>query len=523
MSTLLTRPTPLATAPSAGPRRRRAIIAPLGIGMFAFLVSVAGNWIPSLWNDEVATVTSATRTWAQLFAEVQHVDAVHAAYYSFMHVVFDLVGYSPFTLRLPSALAIGGAAALLVVLVRMIVDTRLAVTSGLIFAVLPRVAWAGGEGRSYAISALLAITLTLLLVLALRRGRARWWVLYGAAIVVACTVFIYLALIVLAHGVTVFALRHRALSPAAALGPRRHPLRRWIITVAAVGVASLPFAHLVMSEGGQVSWIPAVDATTFHSVLLTQWFWKSPGLAAIAWTLVAAAVVILVMRRRRDILASVILPAVFLPTAALIIVSVLYEPLYSPRYLTMCTPFVAIAMAVPISLLRARWQQVAALLLICSFAVPNLIAERAPEAKQGSSWTYVASLIAAQRAAAGPNVTTGILYGPLRHHFAATTREIEYAYPEAFAGTVDITLSKPAGARPDLWETHHSLTNDIPMVQSTDVVYLITSVKQDRRPSTAATLSTIGWYAIAEWHFRSVNVVEYTFTGLAPIGPLPHP
>jgi mannosyltransferase len=353
MSTLLTRPAALAVAPGAIRRPRQKLVAPITLGTLAFLVTVAGNWIPSLWNDEVATVTSATRTWGQLFAEVQHVDAVHAVYYSFMHVWFDLVGYSPFTLRLPSAIAIGASAALLVVVVRMIADARLAITSALIFAVIPRVAWAGGEGRSYAISALLAVTITLLLVVALRRDRARWWILYGAATLLASTVFIYLALLVLAHGVSVFALRNRALSPAAALGPRRHPLRHWVIAAATIAIVSLPFARLVMGEGSQVSWIPRISFATIESVALTQWFWKSPGFAVIAWTLIATAIVILLARRRRNILAAVILPAVFIPTAALVIVSAIYDPLYTPRYVTMCTPFVAVAMAVPLGLLRA--------------------------------------------------------------------------------------------------------------------------------------------------------------------------
>jgi mannosyltransferase len=152
--------------------------------------------------------------------------------------------------------------------------------------------------------------------------------------------------------------------------------------------------------------------------------------------------------------------------------------------------------------------------------VPNLIDERKPEAKQGSSWVHVAALISAQRAETGPGVTTGIIYGPLRHHITATTREIEYAYPSAFAGTTDITLSKPAGVRPALWETHHPLADELPNIESSDVVYLITSVKQDRRPVTAALLSTIGWYATSAWHFRSVNVVEYRFSGIPTPGPL---
>jgi len=181
-------------------------------------------------------------------------------------------------------------------------------------------------------------------------------------------------------------------------------------------------------------------------------------------------------------------------------------------------------MAVPLMLLPSRWLTLAAILLIAVFALPNLVSERATEAKEQSSWSKVADLIANQRAAAAPGTETDIIYGPLRYHLAATTRTIEYAYPAAFAGTVDVTLSTPAAERKGLWETHHRLADDLPVVQQADVAYLITSVKQDRRPVYGSELATIGWHATASWHFKNVNVVRYAFTNgtaqiAAPLSP----
>jgi mannosyltransferase len=49
-------------------------------GFLGFVISVAFSWVPSVWYDESATIVSATRTWKELWAEIHHVDAVHATY-----------------------------------------------------------------------------------------------------------------------------------------------------------------------------------------------------------------------------------------------------------------------------------------------------------------------------------------------------------------------------------------------------------------------------------------------------------
>jgi mannosyltransferase len=94
-------------APSSrGLLRRRHTDAVL-IGLLGALVSGAFLWVPSVWYDEAATVVSATRSWGQLWAMIQTVDLVHAAYYAFMHLWFDVFPYSPVSLRVPSAVVTG--------------------------------------------------------------------------------------------------------------------------------------------------------------------------------------------------------------------------------------------------------------------------------------------------------------------------------------------------------------------------------------------------------------------------------
>ncbi|WP_052542676.1 glycosyltransferase family 39 protein [Cryobacterium roopkundense] len=178
------------------------------LGTIALLVSVAFSWVPSVWFDEAATITSATRSWSDLAHLLESVDLVHGLYYAGMHVWFDIVPYSPFTLRLPSAIFTGLAAGMLTFLTSSITNRRTAVLAGLAFTLLPRVTWSGAEGRSFALGTALAVLMTLVFVAAWRRGRERrrirtlWWAVYGVLAVLGTGVFLYLALLVVAHGVT---------------------------------------------------------------------------------------------------------------------------------------------------------------------------------------------------------------------------------------------------------------------------------------------------------------------------------
>ena len=170
---------------------RPAWVAPALVGVFALTVSLPGLDTPSVWYDEVATISGSTRTFSQLWQLLGSVDAVHGVYYALMQVVFELLGYSPFTLRLPSAVAVAITAAIVVLLGRRIDGPLLGIVGGIVFAILPRVTWMAGEGRSYALSAMLAAILTLVLFRAIAAGSRRWWLLYAFVLTVQAVHFVY--------------------------------------------------------------------------------------------------------------------------------------------------------------------------------------------------------------------------------------------------------------------------------------------------------------------------------------------
>jgi mannosyltransferase len=490
MTAVLERPTPTPEQPAS---RRRPFVAPLLVGMLGLVVSLAGATVPSIWYDEAATVTSATRDWDRLWAMVGNVDAVHAAYYAIMHVVFDLVGYTPLSLRAPSAVAIGLAAALVVVLARLFDRPRLGVIAGVAFCLLPRTIWAGAEGRSYALTATLAILMSVLLVLAIR-SPSRWrWALYALGVVASVLVFVYLALVVVAHAVTLawwLAARRRDAVPA---------VTRWLVWTSLATLAVVPFALLVIGQSGQVSWIDPPGDGTMRQVFQTQWFMFDRWHAVVGWLFILAGVTALVRRSRGLSLAAVVVPVIVVPTAALLALSVVHIPVYT---------FVALAIGAAVDLLRPRLLAAVALLLLGALAVPQFIELREPEAKDNSTWAQVADLVARDRAQLG-SPTTAIVYGTVKRHATTSARVIAYSYPEAFENTIDVTLDVPAPQIDQLWETRIPLEEGLPRLADADVVYLITAITRDRRPETTETLATAGWRVTEEWNLTWMNVLRY--------------
>ncbi|ROP75819.1 mannosyltransferase [Frigoribacterium sp. PhB107] len=536
-------PTRSSPARLLGRRHTDAVL----IGVLATLVSGAFLWVPSVWYDEAATVVSATRTWGQLWAMIHTVDLVHAAYYAFMHLWFDVFPYSPTSLRVPSALATGVAAGLTVSLTRILVNRRTAVVAGLLFVLLPRVTWMGGEGRSYALSALFAVALTLVLVVAARRtaedGHARtrrsitlWWVGYALLAVVACAFFLYIALLVVGHALTMLVrvLRDRrdhaaersavdewARTGAVAVVPAsgatsvrssRRALLGWFAGAGVAGLASLPLAWFIASQNSQVSWIERPSFSTLRGVLVTQWFQGNENFAVFALVCAGATLVVLSLRlvpAARGF-AEVVLPWMVVPTVGLVGVSLVVDPLYSPRYLTFGTPAIAMTMAVAIAAIP--WRRVIALVLLVAVVLtsPTYVEQRQPEAKDSSAWDQVADLVAGERAAEAPGTREGVVFGPVRRHPKATSRIIQDTYPEAFRGMSDFTLETPGYETDGLWETQYPLGDVLDRTDDLDVVWLITSDKQDWRPRVTEQLGSVGFTLDEEWGLTRTNVLKFT-------------
>jgi len=244
---------------------------PLAIGMAASLVAVLGSWVPSYWSDEVATLRASRLSWPELFAFVGHKDAVHAGYYSMMKIWLGAFGESELATRSLSALAVGAAAAGVVVLARSLSGPRVGIAAGAVFALLPRTTYMGIETRSFALSATVAVWATVLFVVA-ARTRSWWsWVFYAALVTAGTYLFLYSVLMLAVHAVVL---------------TRSHPtipaLRSWAIAAGTAVLASLPLLVVSVAQKEQIAWLSDQPVVNVWTILVEPAFDSSWLVAAIA-------------------------------------------------------------------------------------------------------------------------------------------------------------------------------------------------------------------------------------------------
>lgn len=429
------------------------------LGLFGVAASAAGSWIPSLWGDEAASLMSATRPLSSLWHMLSYVDAVHGLYYVGLHAWIDVFGPSAFSIRFPSALAIGVCTAAVVWLCGRFERTWFAVVAGVFTALEPRLIFAGEEARSYAIGAAFAAVLLVLLVeIARRPGRAvRWWVGYAAVLTVAVWTFLYFALMVFA------ALAVVLLSP--------ELRRRWRAWALSTGIALLlctPLAWFGFLQRRQIAFLAVRESVTPEVVLKNMWF-QEWWFTAIAWALILVAVVVFVREvvlirrgggrlwRTPGVRLEVVALSWMIVPMGLLLAVTPFMAVYTARYGTFSAPGVAIVMALGVRALarigdrsgggtdargwagsrRGAWFAGIAIAAVVIAAVPVAVLQRGPYAKNQSDWNDISAFISAN---AEPG--DGIVFDDGARP-SQRTRLAKATDPAAFRNTADLLLKTP--------------------------------------------------------------------------------
>jgi mannosyltransferase len=504
--------------PSDESRRHRNALDPLIVGVLGAAVSLGGAGRPSFWYDEAATISASySRSLAQLWRMLGNVDAVHGLYYLLMHGWFQIFPPTEFWSRAPSGLAVGGAAAGVVVLGKQFSSRTVAVTSGVLCAILPRTTWAGIEARPYAVSMMAAVWLTVLLVVAARRESRWFWLSYGIALALSIMLDMYLVLVLMAHVVFMCAF-HRS----------RMVLVPFAIASVLTVCALAPFALEVVGQVQQIKWIAPIGRRTIEDVMVQQYFERSPPFAILSALVVAAAIVLWrctsakLTTADRELLTLAVAWLV-IPTASIVVWSALVHPVYTPRYLSFTAPAMALALGVCIGALAIKpWVATALVTLFAIAAAPNYIrAQRSPYAKYGMDYSQVADLITA-KAAPGDcllvNDTVTFMPAPMRPLMAAR--------PDAYRKLIDLTLWQRATDRNDVFDT-----NLIPEVVAKPlshcgVVWIITQADKSMPaheqgpalqpgPLYGATPAfavpyDLGFRLVERWQFNLVQVIKAT-------------
>ncbi len=519
MSTLEQRVPQVAGAPApASPRAR--LLDPWAIAALATAISAAWACRPSFWFDEGATISAAaSRTLPELWRLLGHIDAVHGLYYLVMHGWFAIFPPTEFWSRFPSSLAVGAAAAGVTVFTRQFTPRGTAVCAGVVFAILPRITWAGMEARSYAFAVAAAIWLTVLLVAAVRRNAARLWMGYALGLALSILLSLNLVLLVPVHAA--------ALPLLAARGGRKSPGIRWVIaTAAAVGLMT-PFLLYAHGQVYQVNWIFPVSWHYAFDIILRQYFDHSVPFAILTAGLVVAAIAARLRGagapagETRNLL-LICAAWVVVPTGLVVVYSAVIEPIYFPRYLILTTPAVAVVMAVCIATIaRKPWTVAVVVLLFAVAAVPNyLFVQRWPYAKEGWDYSQVADLIGSH-AAPGDCLmvdnTVGWRPGPIRALLAAR--------PEAYRSLVDVERGAYGPNVGWLWDGHVAVWLTTAKINKCSTIWTITN-KDGSLPDHQAGASLppgafgrapayrfpgyLGFHIVERWQFHYSQVVKST-------------
>jgi mannosyltransferase len=498
------------------PQRRRRLLDPLAVALLAAIVSSIAASRPSLWFDESATISaSASRSLPDLWRLLGHIDAVHGLFYLLMHGWFAVFPPTEFWLRVPSCLAIGAAAAGVVVFAKQFSSRTIAVCAGVVFAILPRVTWAGVEARSYAFTAVAAVWLTVLLVTAIRRNRWWLWLLYAVTLLLSILLNIYLVLLVPSYAV---------ITPL--LGRRRRSVVLWWAIASAVAVGAMtPLMLFAHGQSFAVAWISRLNWHSVLDVVQHQYFDNSVPFAIAAGLIFVAALTIRLTGRwasagdTRQLL-TVCAAWMVVPTAISLIYSA-FEPFYYPRYLFFTTPAMAVVLAVCIVTVarKPRWIAMVLIVLVAA-AIPNyLLSQRQRYAKEGWDYSDVADVITAH-AAPGDCLlvdnTVSWLPGPIRALLAAR--------PAAYWPLVDVGRGQRAPERGTLWDGHVAVWLVVGRLYQCSTLWTISThdtalpVHQSgeslppgkvlRRAPAYLTPKLVGFRIVERWQFHRAQVIK---------------
>ena len=367
-------------APDASNRRsllaRRCLpVAVPGMVMLGF------GWFeatrPVLSWDEIATADAAHRSVAQIASLIHHVDGVFGVYYLAMHGWTALFGDSVLSLRLPSILAMAGAAALTGELGRRLFGVVAGALAGLLVCLVPNLSRYAAEARPYAMACFFSVLALVLLDRVLDRPSAARWAGYGAAIL-ALGLSSVVAVAALAGHLVLLLVRDRRL------------LLPWS---AVAGVAVLALSPMIWwglhQRAAQLHWVTPVTpgaVYTFPALLV--------GSAELAWLLIGLFLAAVIGLADRIVETAAV---ALVPMAVVLGISLAGPSFWVNRYLLFVLLPVAVVAAAGLTRLVGagrRWPGLAAAVAVfVAAALPGQIAVRQPTVKNGSDYRTMAAVI----------------------------------------------------------------------------------------------------------------------------------
>jgi mannosyltransferase len=459
-------------------------------GVAATLVGVALSWRPSFWFDEAATIAAANRSEIDILRLLLNFDAVHGLYYLAMHAWLSWVPINEFTTRLPSAVAVGVAAAGLIVLGRLLADRPTAWAAAVSFTVLPRTLWAAVEARSYALTTAVAVWLTVVLVIAAARRGSALWALYALALTLAIFTYVYLALLVMAHAVTLLLMR------------KWGQLLPFSIAVLAGLVLASPLIALAAGQRQtQLWWIGEGRYVT--GVVWQQWLVGSRLFMCAAVVLFVWGSVLLITRKAGGGALAVALPWVVVPTGVLVGYSMIASNVYSPRYLTYTAPGVGLLLGVCVAAIaRERLRALVALLVLLALSSSTaFLTQRSRYGKPGGAdYSEIASVI---KTNSRPHDC--VVFGSADHE---PLRAAAAARPDAFGHLDDVAAGIPGAYAAQLWTQDLPLDSDAVKPRLANCTVLWAVIDRSTPSPVVNVAEQQGFTVDRQWMLHRSNVIR---------------
>ncbi len=457
-------------------------------------------------RDEAATMSAVLRPFDGLLHMLGKVDAVHGLYYVIMWPIVRLIGPGEVATRLPSALAMAVAAAVIFALGKRLVSTRAGLAAGLVFAILPQISIYGQTARPYAVAVALAAIASYLLVLALEaaaagdRGHMFGWLFgYGACLAVLGYVHVFGLLLAAAHAVPVARgwLRRTdgRTGKSLALG--------WLAVVMAAFAAAFPVIAAAMHQDlSAVSWAKSGALTEFAD--LTGLI--GPHLLAGAACVAVIGAIAVSARTGRTRLAAnwpgdliaLCVPWLILPTVILVVASSLFSPVYVFRYVIFCAPAAALLLGAGLAALGWR-AGTAALAIMAALALPSLLQVRTAGG-HGDDIRGADRIVAMHRRPGDALI------------YMSINEPIEMAYPFGIGPIANVVLGESPNGSGTLGGTWAPLPVVQRRIRTARRMWLVQLASgQDPEPAgqPPAILHNYGFRKVRTWHTTGVWLTLY--------------
>ena len=306
----------------------------LGFSILTFLALVLKRINYPIWFDEGYSAYLIKGNLSEIWG-LTAVD-IHPPFYYYLLKIWSLAfGTSLISLRMMSVFFGVASIVLLFFLVKHWFGKKPAVCAALLMAVSPFLIRYGMEMRMYMVILTIVLSATFMLTLAVEKGKKSYWVYYAILVALGMYTHYFTFLVWLTHLVYLqFVLKK--------------PVYKAPIVFSYLGAVLLylPWVPSLLSQMQSISggfWIPPVTAETPVNFLTDIFFFKSAGELAglsVVLAIVFALVYSVVTGKAYKVLAKadkkqlVFLMLLFvLPPVLLIVVSLVYKPMFVDRYL----------------------------------------------------------------------------------------------------------------------------------------------------------------------------------------------